>query len=137
MFAVATSSLNSTVVMPAGFTMPGVPLSVMPTKPTSTPPTQRRVIGARCGSPVRLFTTLAARYSKSAPRYGSPSWQPSVGWQPPRCSRSSSETPSSYSWLPTELMSSPIALSTSIDGSSWNAALTSGDAPTRSPAATV
>ena len=33
----------------------------------------------------------------------SPSWQPSTGWQPPFCIRSSSSTPSSNSWFPTPL----------------------------------
>ena len=49
----------------------------------------------------------------------------------------SSVTPSSNSWLPTEAICSPISFISSIVGSSWNAALTSGDAPIRSPAPTV
>ena len=36
------------------------------------------------------LTTFAARYWKSAPAKPSPSWQPSTGWQPPFCMRSSS-----------------------------------------------
>ena len=36
-----------------------------------------------------------------------PSWQPSVGWQPPFCIRSSSARPSSNSWLPTAVTSRP------------------------------
>ena len=49
-----------------------------------------------------LWTTLAARYLKSAPLNVWPVSQPSVGWQPPRCMRLSSASPSSNSWLPTE-----------------------------------
>ena len=123
--------------MPAGLTMPGVPSRVRPTKPTGTPSTNLMSIGGRIGRPVFLLIVFAARYLKSAPRNRSPSWQPSVGWQPPRCMRSSSSTPSSNSWLPTELICSPISFISSIVGSSWNAALTSGDAPIRSPAPTV
>jgi hypothetical protein len=59
--AVAISSLNSTVVMPAGLTMPGVPFKVMPTKPTGTPSKNLTVKGGRCGSPSLLLTTFAAR----------------------------------------------------------------------------
>ena len=66
-----------------------------------------------------------------------PPWQPSIGWQPPFCIRSSSGTPSSNSWLPTPLTSIPIELRDSIVGSSWNSAETSGLAPIMSPAPTV
>ena len=59
------------------------------------------------------------------------------GRQPPVCIRSSSCQPSSNSWLPTEAASRPIPFSASIVGSSWNAADSSGEAPIRSPAATV
>ena len=61
----------------------------------------------------------------------------SVGWQPPYCIRSSSASPSSNSWLPTALRSSPIWFIASIVGSSWNAAESSGLAPIRSPAETT
>ncbi len=117
--------------------MPGVPLSVMPTKPTFTPPISRIAYGEIIGSWDAFSTTFAARYLNFAPRNPSPSWQPSTGWQPPFWSRLSSSVPSSNSWLPTELICRPTWLSASIDGSSWKAALTSGLAPTRSPAPTV
>ena len=45
--------------------------------------------------------------------------------------------PSSNSWLPTLLTSSPMALSDSTDGSSWNMPEMKVDPPMRSPAATV
>ena len=41
LLAVVTSSRKSTLVMPLGLTMLGVPSRVMPTKPTLTPPTLR------------------------------------------------------------------------------------------------
>ena len=50
--------------------------------------------------------------------------------------RSSSAAPLSNSWLPTAEISSPIRLRLSMVGSSRNSALTSGDAPIKSPAAT-
>ena len=71
------------------------------------------------------------------PPNGSPAWQPSTGWQPPFCMRSSSSTPSSNSWLPTPLKSSPIRLCASMEGSSWKSADRSGVAPMRSPADTM
>ena len=40
--------------MPAGLTMLGVPSSVMPTKPTGTPSTNRMLNGSRSGRPVPL-----------------------------------------------------------------------------------
>ena len=51
--------------------------------------------------------------------------------------RRSSSTPSSNSWLPTPVTSSPSAFIASIVGSSWNGAESSGLAPIRSPAPTV
>src|SRR5262245_10807045 len=51
--------------------------------------------------------------------------------------RSSSGTPSSNSWFPPPVTSSPSAFIASIAGSSWNSADTSGLAPMRSPAPTV
>src|SRR6476619_681653 len=51
--------------------------------------------------------------------------------------RSSSPAPSSNSWLPTLARSSPARPSASTVDSSWNAAESSGDAPIRSPVATV
>ena len=88
-------------------------------------------------SPVSCDTTLAARNSKSAPAKSSPSRQPSIGWQPPSCMRSSSSVPSSNSWLPTALTSRPISFIASMVGSSWNRADSSGLAPMRSPADTT
>src|SRR3954453_4991286 len=57
--------------------------------------------------------------------------------QPPYCMRCSSRYPSSNSWLPTAVASSPRAFMASMVGSSWKAADSSGEAPMRSPAATV
>ena len=51
--------------------------------------------------------------------------------------RSSSAEPSSNSWLPTAVTSSPRRFIASIVGSSWNSADTSGLAPIRSPAETT
>ena len=82
-------------------------------------------------------TTFAERYWNPAPANPSPSWQPSEGWHPPICIRRSSSWPRSNSWLPTDATASFIALSDSIAGSSWKSAETSGDAPIRSPAATM
>jgi hypothetical protein len=80
---------------------------------------------------------LAARYMYFAPSKGFGPVQPSLGWQPPRCMRSSSPAPLSNSWLPTAAICRPIRLSDSTDGSSRNSADSSGDAPIRSPAATT
>ena len=68
----------------------------------------------------------------SAPFAPSPSSR-----QPPCCIRCSSRQPSSNSWLPTEATCRPILFMASMVGSSWNAAESSGEAPIRSPAATV
>ncbi len=51
--------------------------------------------------------------------------------------RSSSDEPSSNSWLPTVLMSTPIALNASIVGSSWKSPESSGLAPMLSPPLTT
>jgi hypothetical protein len=123
--------------MPAGLTIDGVPSSVAPMMPTFTPPMVRIAYGGKMGLRVVRSTTFAARYRKSAPANPSPSAHPSTGWQPPRWRRFSSATPSSNSWLPTDATSSRRVSIASIVGSSWNAALISGDAPTRSPAPTV
>lgn len=77
--------------------------------------------------------TFAERKSKPAPGKGSPSWQPSPGWQPPYCMRSSSGTPSSNSWLPTPLYEKPMAVKASIVGSSWKRPESSGVPPIMSP----
>ncbi len=93
--------------------------------------------GGNSVSPVASLTTLAARNSKSAPPKPSPSRQPSTGWQPPFCIRRSSSVPSSNSWLPTALRSSPIWFIASMVGSSWNRLDSRGLAPIRSPADTT
>ena len=86
--------------------------------------------------PLRVSNVLAARYLKLAPLNGCGPLQPSAGWQPPFCIRSSSAAPLSNSWLPTALTSRPIRPSDSIVGSSRNRAESSGVAPIKSPAAT-
>ena len=88
------------------------------------------------GAPARSRWRPGTRKSRAA-RTACRRAQPSLGWQPPRWSRSSSAAPSSNSWLPTALTSSPISFSASIVGSSWNSDDSSGLAPTRSPAATT
>ena len=104
--------------MPDGETMPGVPSSVMPMKPTFLPWKRRIAYGLKNGLPVRVSITLADRYLNLAPAKPVPSWQPSVGWQPPFCIRLSSSSPSSNSWLPTEVRLSPSRFMASIVGSS-------------------
>ena len=106
-------------------------------KPIFTGPTCRMANGGKIRLPVARLITLAARNGKSAPSYGEPSAQPSIGWQPPRLRRRSSAGPSSNSWLPTAATSSPIAFIASIAGSSWKSEESSGLPPTRSPAATT
>ena len=91
---------------------------------------------ARCAA-VTVTSTFAERYWNCAPANASPSWQPSVGWQPPRCMRSSWPEPSSNSWLPTDVTCRPASPSDSIVGSSWNSAERSGEAPIMSPAPTT
>ena len=106
-------------------------------KPTFLPWNRRIAYGGKNGLPVRVSITLADRNLKLAPAKPVPSWQPSVGWQPPFCIRLSSFSPSSNSWLPTEVRPSPSRFIASIVGSSWKSAESSGLAPIRSPAATT
>src|SRR5919109_2493569 len=136
---VSISSRNSRPATPDGVTISGVPSSVRPMKATLTLVLPTRLIsyGGSGVSSVPSRNTFADRYWKNAPLNGSPSWQPSIGWQPPFCIRSSSFDPSSNSWLPTPVTSSPSSFMASIVGSSWSNAEMSGLAPIRSPAPTV
>ena len=70
------SSRKSTVLMPSGVTIVGVSSSVMPTIPTLTPLKWWIPYGAKIGCPSVLYLTFAARKSKVAPWYGSPSPHP-------------------------------------------------------------
>ena len=81
-FAVSASWRKSTVLMPAGVTIVGVVTVVMPMIPTLMPLKWWMAYGAKIGSPLSLYVTFAARKSNVAPPYGSPSPQPSTGWQP-------------------------------------------------------
>src|ERR671923_1287968 len=136
---VSISSRNSSPATPDGVTISGVPSSVRPRNATLmlALPTRRISYGGNSVSSVPSRNTFADRYWKNAPLNGSPSWQPSIGWQPPFCIRSSSFDPSSNSWLPTPVTSSPSSFMASIVGSSWSNAEMSGLAPIRSPAPTV
>ena len=58
------------------------------------------------------------------------------GVGPPCCILNNSAGPSSNSWLPTPLKSSPMRFIASMVGSSWKRAEIRGDAPMRSPAET-
>src|SRR3954447_10443867 len=145
-FAVSTSSLKVSPATPDLVTMFGVFSSVMAMNATFCPPSKDLIVyGANSVFCVFSKNTFAERYLNLAPLNGcfgsgqefwlfcpSPS-----GRQPPDCIRSNSCQPSSNSWLPTDAASSPIPFSASIVGSSWNAADNSGEAPIRSPAATV
>ena len=108
--AVSASSRKSNPATPDGLTMFGVPSRVMPMNATLAPLKFWIEYGGNSVLPVASLTTLAARNSKSAPPKPSPSRQPSTGWQPPFCIRRSSVVPSSNSWLPTALRSSPIVV---------------------------
>ena len=110
-------------------TIDGVPWSVSPTKAIFAPlPAFTIWYCGRSGLCVSVSITFAARYWKSEPPNGVASWQPSPGWQPsartgvyeepvygpspswlrlPYCIRSSSPLPSSNSWFPTPIVSSP------------------------------
>ena len=128
--------------------MVSVSSRVMPMKPTFWPSTLKILYGlngvGRLWPALFFQNTFAPRYGKSAPLKvwpaGQESWplapSPSAR-QPPFCMRSSSLTPSSNSWLPTEDTSRPIRFMAVMVGSSWKAAESSGLAPMRSPAATV
>ena len=59
-------------------------------KPTLMPRKLPDRVGRKSVRPDRSFTTFAARKRNFAPRKRVPSWQPSAGWQPPRCIRRSS-----------------------------------------------
>jgi hypothetical protein len=83
-------------------------------KSARMPPGFINAMTALIGRPVLLLIVFAARYVTSAPPKPSPSWQRSTGWHPPFCIRMSSSTPSSNSWLPTELTCSPISFIGSI-----------------------
>ena len=122
-----------TFVMPAGFTMDGVPSRVMPT----SRPSRRRPAGSCRARMIGVATGLVddVRGEHRVLRTGEAVavLAPSMGWQPPFWRRRSSATPSSNSWLPTLVTSRPSLFISSTTGSSWKAALTSGAPPTRSP----
>ena len=80
---VSASSRKFSPATPVGVTISGVPCSVSPTKAIFSP---SDVLTIRyCGSSglfVSVSVTFAARYWKTEPANGVPSWQPSPGWQP-------------------------------------------------------
>ena len=78
-FAVSASSRKSKPATPDGLTMFGVPSSVMPMNAIFAPLKFWILYGGNSVCFVALFTTFAARKSKSAPPKASPSWQPSTG----------------------------------------------------------
>ena len=141
-------------MIPVGETMVGVVSVTTPIRATRMP---RRGVEDLVGRKHRLAgvlveTTLAARYGNSAPvKACSPSpKQPSTPTVMPSQAvtssvnvpsvaaeiRRSSSVPRSNSWLPTEETSRPIALSTSMVGSSLKTLDSNGEALIRSPAPT-
>lgn len=141
--AVSASSLKLRPATPAGVTMLGVPLSVMPMNATFTvAPSLVKLLMPVAGNSVvpSVFTVLAARKPKLAPGKALFTRQGSSGVflaQPPFFMRRSSVWPLSNSWLPTALKSIFIAFTASMVGSSRNSADTSGEAPIMSPAETT
>ena len=129
MLTVSASSRNVRPATPAGVTISGVPCSVSPMKAIFSPVDVLTILYAgSSGLSVSSSITFAARYWKTEPLNGVPSWQPSTGWQPsarkgtyaeplfssscscvwfPYCMRRSSSLPSSNSWLPTPTVSTP------------------------------
>src|SRR3954453_9859594 len=140
--------------MPSGETRVGVVFVTTPISATCLPPaTSKTWYGGRIGCWVVLSTTLAARYGKSVPWNGLPVLsvqQPSTSGVTPSQAVTSSEywpsvtaetryspsVPRSNSWLPTDETSRPIALRTSMVGSSLKTLDSKGEALIRSPAPT-
>ena len=126
---VSASSRKLRPATPVGVTISGVPWSVSPTKAIFSPSDVLTIrYAGSSGLSVSVSVTFAARYWKTEPANGVPSWQPSTGWQPsgrngvyavpvfapppscvrfPYCIRSSSSLPSSNSWFPTPIVSRP------------------------------
>ena len=119
---VSASSRNSSPATPEGVTIVGVPSSVRPMNAIFAPPNGAHRVGAgrrscSCRRRRRSRRGTGSSHRRTRHRPGSRR----SGGSRRSASGAARSTPSSNSWLPTALMSSPSAFSASIVGSSWKA----------------